>query len=52
LSRDHKNEGGGIDGIDPDAEIARHRAEQEAQERAARKDAERADRVRREREGK
>jgi hypothetical protein len=52
LSRDHKNEGGGIDGIDPDAEIARHRAEQEAQERAARQDAERAERLRREREGK
>jgi hypothetical protein len=52
LSRDHKNEGGGIDGIDPDAEIARHRAEQEAQERIARQEAERAERLRREREGK
>lgn len=44
MSRDHKNEGGGIDGIDPDAEIKRLAAEQEARERIAREQAERAKR--------
>ena len=51
MSRNSKNEGGGIDGIDPDAEIARQRSEDEARERTAREDAERAERQRRDAQG-
>ena len=47
-----KDEGGGIDGIDPDAEIKRLAAEQEARDRQAREDAARAERLRRDREGR
>jgi len=52
VAKDHSNQGGGYDGGDPDAEIARHRAEQEARERIAREQAERAERQRRDREGR
>lgn len=51
MARNDKNEGGGIDGIDPDAEIARQRAEDEARQRTERETAERAERQRRDREG-
>lgn len=52
MARNHKNEGGGTDGVSPDAEIERLRAEQEARERTAREDAQRAERIRRDREGR
>lgn len=54
MGRYDKNEGGGIDGGDPDAEIARLAAEDEARQRVAAEQAERqriADAERRMREG-
>jgi len=44
MARDHSNQGGGYDGGDPDAEIKRLAAEEEARQRIAREQAERAKR--------
>lgn len=55
MARNHSNQGGGYDGGDPDAEIARLAAEDEANQRIAAEQAERAriaDAERRMREGR
>ena len=51
MGRNNRSEGGGIDGIDPDAEIKRLAAEHEAQERQRQADQARQEQQRRDREG-
>jgi len=51
MAKNHSNQGGGYDGGDPDAEIKRLAAEEEARQAREREDRARRDRQRRDREG-